>query len=152
MCNKQNNTCINIKITDIILTPLTCAVLINEVIKYLVYQKSQIPYPYNWLQTVITRKRKKTESVSTQTSSNLSVERHYKIASLAYDTVEEMMNNIKAEFKNGSNIVREVLIVFGATPLTPKEVFRINMPILHHYHVEANHLKSIPKNQQKILR
>lgn len=152
MCNKQTKFSIDIKITDIVLTPLTCAVLVNEIIKFLVYQKSQIPYPYNWLKSVVTRKRKSLELKGIEASSNLSVERHYKIASLAYDTVEEIMSSIKTEFKDSIRSIREVLIIFGATPYTPKEVFRINFPMLHDDHIEANHIKSIPKNQQKILR
>lgn len=151
MCNKKNEITIDIKITDV-LTPLTCGLLVNEIIKYLVYQKSQIPYPYNWLQTVVTRKRKSMESHSPQTTSNLSVERHYKVTSAAYDIVEEIMNNIKTEFKNSIQYIKEVLIIFGATPYTPKEVFRISVPVLQEIHIEANHVKSMQKSQQKILR
>ncbi|KAI4468847.1 mad2l1-binding protein [Holotrichia oblita] len=151
MCNKKNEVGIDIKITDV-LTPLACGFLVNEIIKYLVYQKSQIPYPYNWLQTVVARKRKSMESHNPQTTNNLLVERHYKITSAAYDTVEEIMSNIKTEFKDSIQYIKEVLIIFGATPYTPKEVFRINVPVLQENHIEANHIKSMQKSQQKILR
>ncbi|KRT78324.1 hypothetical protein AMK59_7289, partial [Oryctes borbonicus] len=152
MCNKQNKINIDIKITDIVVTPLTCTSIVNEIIKFLVYQKSQIPYPYNWLQTVITRKRKSTGPENIPTSNNLFVERHYKTASIAYDTIEAITKGIKIEFKNSFQYIKEVLIIFGTTLYTAKEVFRINMPILQRNHIEANHIKFIQKNQQKILR
>ncbi|GJQ76639.1 Hph [Trypoxylus dichotomus] len=85
-------------------------------------------------------------------TNNYSVERHYRIASTAYDTMEEIMNGIKTEFRASFQCIKEVLIIFGTTLYTAKEVFQINLPILQGNHIEANHLKSIPKNQQKILR
>lgn len=51
---------IDIHISESVFTPLACATLINEIIKSIVYQKSQIPYPYNWLKMMVERKRRKT--------------------------------------------------------------------------------------------
>lgn len=140
---------IDIQITDTVFTPLACATLINEIIKSLVYQKSQIPYPYNWLKMIVERRRKKSDPDVTAT--NFAVERHYRVASAAYDTLEAIMRNIRKEFESHSQI-QEVLILFGTTPQCPKEAFTIKVPSVARNHIEENHLRHISKHQHKILR
>lgn len=38
---------IDVKISEMTLIPLACASLVNEILKELLYQKCQIPYPYS---------------------------------------------------------------------------------------------------------
>ncbi|XP_022907169.1 MAD2L1-binding protein [Onthophagus taurus] len=151
MCNtrKLENTEINLSVNDLVLTPATCALLINEIIKYLVYQKSQIPYPYAWLKNVVSRKRKSGEN---DKNSNPSVSRNYSAASSAYDIIEEMMKNISHQFKENGDNVKEVMVLFGATPHSPKEMIRFLIPKLEDKHIDVNHVISNEKNKNKVLR
>lgn len=142
---------IDVHIQELVFTPLACASLVNEVIKSLVYQKSQIPYPYNWLKTVVNRKRKNAESENVRQPLNLTLDKCYRLASNAYDNLEQIMRSIRMEFEAGSD-VREVLILFGTTAYCPKEAFTIKIPKIARGHTEDNHLQAITRNQHKILR
>lgn len=148
---EQPPMCINVDITENIFTPFACASVVNEFIKSLVYQKSQIPYPYNWLKNVVNRKRKSAEGEERKKPVNLNIDRHYRIVSTAYDNLEEIMKHIIKEFESSSEVY-EVLILFGTTPQCPKEAYTIKVPSIDRSHLEENHLQDISKNQQKILR
>ncbi|XP_017784013.1 PREDICTED: MAD2L1-binding protein [Nicrophorus vespilloides] len=140
-CKKQLQTTIPVCVEDVILTPLTCGCLINEILKCLLYQKAQIPYPYSWLQSAINKKRN---------SASFTVQKHHQVASDVFNTLQKMMVNILKELE--TNLVLEILIVFGALPFTPKEIYTIKIPKLAKGHNEANHQALIKKHQNKILR
>lgn len=95
------------------------------------------------------KKKKNDEDIATVT--NFTLERHYRLASAAYDSLEAIMNNIKKEFESNTQI-QEVLILFGTTPQYPKEAFTIKVPNVAKNHIEENHARHISKNQHKILR
>ncbi|KAB0804542.1 hypothetical protein PPYR_01512 [Photinus pyralis] len=140
---------INIKVIEqVLLTPLTCASLVNEVLKCLLYQKSQIPYPYNWMKNVVKKKRSNPDVKNT----NLQAERHYHSVCSAYDSLEKIMDSIAAQFKDDGSNIKKILIIFGSTPYSAKEVYTINISGVVIGHVEKNHLNANSKHQYKILR
>lgn len=53
---------LKISLTDIV-TPKTFSALIGELIKYLIYHRQQIPYPYERLKYYIKRRREKQQMV-----------------------------------------------------------------------------------------
>ncbi|XP_018335702.1 uncharacterized protein LOC108744442 [Agrilus planipennis] len=149
--DEKNSYFISVNVSDLILTPLTCAALVNEIIKNLVYQRSQIPYSFNWLESAIKRKRSSLGKKECK-NINLNIEKYYKVASAAFDTLEDIMKQIKSEFLKCEDLIKEVLILFGSTPLCAKEIFIIKIPFISKGHIEENHLRSMQKQQQKILR
>lgn len=142
MCSAINVD-IKVKMSDLPLTPFTCAMLVNEIIKYLIYEKCQIPYTYYYLKSLV----KDAKNVS---ETNIIATKHQNIVA-AYDTLENIMLNIYSEFKCSENIIRRVLIIFGATPFCAKQVYSVNIPLISHDHVESNHAQAVLKNQHKIL-
>ncbi|CAH0550109.1 unnamed protein product [Brassicogethes aeneus] len=146
----KENMVINVDISEEILTPLACASLVNEILKGLLYQKSQIPYPYTWMKTVVNRKRNNINDAQSA-NRNFSIENHFKVVSTAFDALEEIMSGIRDEFSSSSD-VKEVIIVFGTNPLCPKEVFTIQVSDLAKGHIERNHVNKISQIQPKILR
>lgn len=46
----------NVEINDII-TPLSCSAMVIEFIKYIIYQKQLIPYPYERLKMYVDKRR-----------------------------------------------------------------------------------------------
>ncbi|KAJ8974316.1 hypothetical protein NQ317_010912 [Molorchus minor] len=149
--NSVSEDCvIDVNISDVILTPLTCASIVNEILKGLLYQKSQIPYPYNFLKSLVDKKRKQT--VEENKPINFTAVNHYRIVSSAYDTIEKVTNEIIKEFSENSSHIKEVIVVFGTTPQCPKEVFTINISCLANDHLEINHVNQLVKFRQKILR
>lgn len=54
---------IEINLSDI-LTRTSCAVLVCELIKYLIYQREQIPYTYERLKYLITKRKELMSKVS----------------------------------------------------------------------------------------
>lgn len=152
-CNKdqQNNLNIDVDITNLVLTPLTCSSLVSKVIKCLIYEKSQIPYPYEWLRTIVNKKRKMDNEAESENSKNYQAERHFRTVSSAYDTTETILAQIKNQFKSGSTI-EEILLLFGGSEMSPKEVYRIRIPNLAMGHLEGNHYTMTTKYSHTILR
>ncbi|VEN33729.1 unnamed protein product [Callosobruchus maculatus] len=144
-------TVINLKISELILTPLICASLIGEILKGLLYQKNQIPYPYNYMKNMVIKKRQKQE-VDKPGKENMTVLNHYRTVSSAYDTIEEIVKALKGEFSKNGDHIKEVLIIFGIVPQCPKELFTISISDLAVGHIERNHIAYMDKYQQKILR
>ncbi|KAK5647700.1 hypothetical protein RI129_002592 [Pyrocoelia pectoralis] len=141
---------INVNIIQrVLLTPLTCASIVNEIIKCLLYQKSQIPYPYSWIKNVVTKKR---INPSDAKSTHLQVERHYRTVATAYDSLEKIMDSITTQFKTGGSNIKQILVVFGSTLYTAREMYTINISGLVSGHIEENHLYANGKQQYKILR
>lgn len=154
MCNRiqEEPSKINLSITGFVLTPLACSSLINEIIKCLLYEKSQIPYSHNWLKNIVCKKRKSLENEQGTTRNHYTAKKYYNIVSKAYDALDEIMENLSKEFKNKSSTIHEILIMFGVTPLNPKETISINFTNITHDHVEVNHVQSNFKKQRCILR
>lgn len=153
-CNKgeENKLEIDVNISNLILTPLTCATLVNKVIKCLIYEKSQIPYPYEWLKTIVNKKRKALENVDNDSdNTNYQAERHFRTVSNAYDTTENMLKQIHNQFKTGS-VIEEIVLLFGGSEMSPKEAYRIRIPRLDTNHLEANHVSTTNKLSHTILR
>lgn len=147
--NKQTSKQLNVDLKGTLLTPLACASLINELLKTLIFQKSQIPFPYNWLKSVIERRRKAAnQECAKQTKA--AVERYYKLASSTYDNLEDIMCHIKQEIEKCE--VQEVVILFGTTPLCPKQVYSLKLPPIVRGHLEGIHQQSNSKNQHNVLR
>ncbi|KAG5891761.1 hypothetical protein JTB14_012495 [Gonioctena quinquepunctata] len=148
----QATSVVNVNISDLILTPLTCASLVNEVLKGLLYQKSQIPYPYSWMKTVLEKKRHESENEQSSRQINFSAANHHRIVSTAYELLESVMQGIIREFRDSVSTIEEVVIIFGTTPHSPKEIFTINVSSLAKGHFERNHISELNKSQPKILR
>lgn len=59
MNNRTRNIIpLSIEITDII-TPKSCSCFIAELIKYVVYNKDQIPYPFEHLKRFVLKRRER---------------------------------------------------------------------------------------------
>lgn len=142
----------DIEISNVVLTPFTCASLVNEILKGLLHQKNQIPYSYNWLKSIVTKKREQDSNGEKTGPANFKLVNHYRIVSSAYDTLESLMKAIIKEFSESLETIRKVVIVFGTTPECPKEVFSINTTSVMQGHYERNHKEQLVKYQQRILR
>lgn len=144
---------IEVNITDYILTPTSCSLLVENLVKSLLYQKTQIPYTYNWLASTIKRRRYRqehTESEKPTGSNQFKIENQYRIASKLYDCLEDLVKGLSKELSTSS--VNEILIIFGPTPLCPKEVCRIKLPSLATGHFEEIHKTEALKYQHNALR
>lgn len=147
----DNSLNIDVNITNLVLTPLTCSTIFSKVIKCLIYEKSQIPYPYEWLRTIVDKKRKTDSEIEHENPKNYQAERHFRTASSAYDTTETIIAQIKKQFKNGS-IIEEIILLFGSSEMSPKEVYRIRIPNLAIGHLEENHYTMTNKVSHIVLR
>lgn len=145
---KHNN--LNVDLKGTLLTPIACSSLINELIKTLIFQKSQIPFPFNWLKSVVERKRKGVQCDNNTKPSKMAIERYYRLASSTFDNLEEIMCHIRQEIETSE--VQEVMIIFGTTPFSPKQVFCVKMPEIVRGHLEVIHQQANNKNQHNILR
>lgn len=152
-CNKvqANNFNIHVDLSNLTLTPFTCATLLSRIIKYLIFEKSQIPYPYEQLKTIINKKRNVENDEEDEKQRNIQAERHYRTVSGAYDKIELLLKQIRNHFNEG-NKVEEILLLFGGSELNPKQVYRIRIPNLAFGHYEPNHIREIEKRTTNILR
>uniref|UniRef100_A0A1B6DUJ5 MAD2L1-binding protein n=1 Tax=Clastoptera arizonana TaxID=38151 RepID=A0A1B6DUJ5_9HEMI len=157
------NSCKSVEIKIVledIVTPKACSVIIAEIIKYIVYSKQQIPYPYERLKYYI-KKRKdlqkpKNVSDSDNSQSNiqrkiLAVDKHFKKIEEAFEILENTFQNIEVELINaGNNAIHEIAILFGPTIMSPKDIYRIKIPVLSLGHCENRH--GIQKQKHNLFR
>ncbi|KAJ8940492.1 hypothetical protein NQ314_010706 [Rhamnusium bicolor] len=120
--SSQDDSIINVKIVCV-LTPLTCATLVNEIFKSLLYQKTQIPYPYSWLRAVVHKKRSKSDNEETNKQINFTVANHFRVVSNAYDTLEKIMKAIIKEFSENANYIKEIIFSLWDNAAMPKRNF-----------------------------
>lgn len=133
---------------NVILTPLTCALLVNEFFKGLLYQTDQIPYPFARVKSMVERRR---SNSSSEDLNNFKLMQHFHLVSTSYDTLINIMKGIEQQFTVCNTYVTEVVIMFGVTSFCPKEVFRINIPSATAKHSPKHHTPSVNDNN-KILR
>ncbi|XP_060518603.1 MAD2L1-binding protein-like [Cylas formicarius] len=138
-----------VNVSDVVFTPFACAALIYEIVKGLLFQKNQIPYPYERLKDMVEKRRKKQNGITLR---NYAIETHYRNVSLVYDNLEKINNWIIRDFSKPNSVIKEVLVVFGDTPHCAREVFTISVCALDRGHIERNHLKELRKYLQRILR
>lgn len=80
---KQKPIIVNLDIGDQ-LTSISCGHVVVELIKFIAYQRLQIPYTYQWLKQVITKKKMCEE----EKKESFQSERHFRIASTALDNLD----------------------------------------------------------------
>lgn len=143
---------INVPISDYILTPVSCAVLVSEVMKNLLYQRAQIPYPYVWLKSIVKKKRKSLEEGGEEKKINFTLNKHFQTVSTAYDAIESVSSDIVRYFTIFGACLKEVNFVIGVTPVCPKEILTVRVSTLALGHVERNHVMENSKKQSRVLR
>lgn len=97
------------------LTSDSCCKLISELIKYLLYQKQQIPVTYEYL-------------VRLGASSPEANSRCLATAKATLNSLENISEHLNTELCRGGAAVKEIAISMGATLLTPKLCVRVSLP------------------------
>ncbi|KAL4720029.1 hypothetical protein ACJJTC_009271 [Scirpophaga incertulas] len=123
---KSKPVIINLNIGDQ-LTTISCGHVVVELIKFLVYQRLQIPYTYQWLKQIVTKKKIQDHD---ERKESFQSERHFRIASAALDNLDFILKSLLQEI--GAAIPEEVCIALGGTPVSFKEVYRLIMPSACH--------------------
>ncbi|XP_023940392.1 uncharacterized protein LOC112047493 [Bicyclus anynana] len=143
--NSKNNININLNIGDQ-LTSISCGHIVVELIKFIAYQRLQIPYTYQWLKEVV-NKRKSCEDVR---EGHLS-ERHFFVASTALNNLDFIIKSLLKEIE--TSIPEEICIVLGGTPITCKEVYRLILPrACHKQQCHSTHIASDQKIQRNVFK
>ncbi|XP_026760541.2 uncharacterized protein LOC113519615 [Galleria mellonella] len=131
------------------LTSVSCGHVVVEIIKFIVYQRLQIPYTYQWLKHVVTKKR---NCENDDLKGSFQSEKHYHVASTALDNLDYILKSLLHEI-NGPSIPEEVCIILGGTPVTCKEIYRLILPTLcHKPQCQSTHIANDQKIQKNIFR
>ncbi|XP_072929928.1 uncharacterized protein [Epargyreus clarus] len=125
------------------LTTISCGHIVAELIKFIAYQRLQIPYTYQWLKQVINKKKESPEKKDSFQS-----ERHFRVASNALENLDFILKSLLKEI-DGASIPSEVCVALGATPITCREMYRFLLPSM--CHKPQCHSTNIA-NDQKIQR
>lgn len=137
---------INLEIGDQ-LTSISCGHVIVELIKFIAYQRLQIPYTYQWLKQVV-NKKKDTEDVKDTFQS----ERYFSIASTALENLDFILKSLQQEI-NSQSLPEEICIILGGSPLTCKEVYRILLPAMcHKPQCHSTNIANDQKIQKNVFR
>ncbi|EEB13889.1 conserved hypothetical protein [Pediculus humanus corporis] len=111
---KNNSNILDIELEEV-LTLDSCLTIISELIKFILYRKQQLPYTFDRLKYLITRKNSNTNQ----------------IAENGLDTLELLFEKTRSELENSKKEhIKEVALVFGSTPMMPKQVYIIHLPQL----------------------
>ncbi|CAK1553922.1 unnamed protein product [Leptosia nina] len=129
------------------LTSISCGHIVVELIKFLVYQRTQIPYTYPWLKQLInSKKNSESEKDSYQS------ERHFFVASTALSNLDFVIKSLLKEIE-GAAQPQEVCVAFGATPITCKEMYRLLLPaVCHKLQCHSAHIASDRKIKDTVFR
>lgn len=90
---------INLNIGDQ-LTSISCGHVVAEFIKFIAYQRLQIPYSYQWLKQVVNNRKTSEEE---KRNGSLQSERHFRIASTSLENLDFIVKvpirlNVKFSF------------------------------------------------------
>ncbi|XP_045776531.1 uncharacterized protein LOC123874980 [Maniola jurtina] len=144
--NATKSIKVNLNIGDQ-LTYISCGHIVVELIKFIAYQRLQIPYTYQWLKQVV-NKRKSCEDIRESHQS----ERHYFVASTALSNLDFIIKSLLKEIDSAS-IPDEICIILGATPITCKEVYRLLLPRLcHKQQCHSTHIATDQKIQMNVFK
>lgn len=67
------------------LTSISCGHVVVELIKFIAYQRLQIPYSYQWLKQVVNKRKTRDEE---NRNDNLQSERHFRTASSSLENLD----------------------------------------------------------------
>ncbi|XP_068618986.1 uncharacterized protein [Battus philenor] len=144
--NSNTPIMINLTVGDQ-LTTISCGHIVVELLKFVAYQRLQIPYTYQWLKQVVSKKKSNQDKKDTFQS-----ERHFLTASTALDNLDFLIKSLLKEI-DGPSIPEEVCIAFGGTPVTCKEVYRLLLPTLcHKPQCNSQFIASDKKIQMNVFR
>ncbi|XP_050529914.1 uncharacterized protein LOC126899259 [Daktulosphaira vitifoliae] len=127
-----------------IMTPQSFTTLITTLMKYLVYEKQLIPYPYDRLKLYV----KKYNELNLENNSHCNKKNKYKLESdKYYKKVSDTINSLENVFKcieneflsRTNNHIETVVILIGSNVLNPLTVFNIHVPELSYSHCEKKH-------------
>ncbi|RZC34417.1 ribosome-releasing factor 2, mitochondrial, partial [Asbolus verrucosus] len=113
--------------------------------------RAQIPYPYAWMKNIVTKKRRSLEEASANKQTNFTLHKYYQTVSSTYDALENIMTNMVNHFTHFSDNLKEVVFVFGVTPVCPFEVYTIRISTVARGHLEKNHVMENNRKQLKVL-
>ncbi|XP_064624205.1 MAD2L1-binding protein-like [Lineus longissimus] len=136
---------------DGVLSSHVCGILVVELLKFLAFERHQLPAPFDQIKGQVRQKRierppcipgmptERIEPVEIENCDAVSNAKgkvtkvHKKLPVVerkrlkAVQHMDEILQNVELTFKNFSNI-EQVLIILGSTPVSPKESFLIRLP------------------------
>ncbi|XP_050435028.1 uncharacterized protein LOC126842186 isoform X2 [Adelges cooleyi] len=127
-----------------IMTPRSFSTLLTTLMKYLVYEKQLIPYPYDRLKLYV----KKYNELQLEGNSHCNIKKKYKLESdKYYKKVSDTINALETVFKcieneflsRMTNHIETVVILIGSNVLNPLTVFNIHVPELSYSHSDKQH-------------
>ncbi|XP_062602805.1 uncharacterized protein LOC134264532 [Saccostrea cucullata] len=128
------------------------AKLVVEIIKYLMYQRQQLPLALDQLKKNINTDTAKGQQ-QTEVKARLDKRtnrRELQNAIKAVGNLDQIFDEISQAFEICSEI-RSVLILFGTTPVSPKESYLLTMPVLHPEHDSVSVRNSIKSLFRQII-
>ncbi|XP_077299766.1 uncharacterized protein LOC143920700 [Arctopsyche grandis] len=147
--NGVNKLSVNVDISSV-LTAKTCAAIVVEVIKFIAFQKFQIPYNFEHLKYVVEKKRAKNKDF-TDVNESWQSQHYFRTTSAALDALETLIKNIHCEFEK-EVVPNEVCIILGSNTLCAKELYRIVIPHSMNDHFHENHTKDSQNLIRTVLR
>ncbi|XP_026275432.1 MAD2L1-binding protein [Frankliniella occidentalis] len=141
---------IDVNLKDV-LTASMCSHLAIEFFKHIAYQRQQLPFPYKQLQSVIRRKDTLETNADDQPVDNTSgrtihrscqvvqAETEFKKVKAIMESMQTAFQCLEEEICNANGMVEEVAMILGATPLSPRDVYRFQYPPLLHGHLDSKH-------------
>lgn len=111
--NQKTEPCISVNLEEP-LTGYACSQLIIEIIKYIMYQKQQIPLSYDSL-------------IKFHTSSK-PTDKNFSSTQSLVTSLESVSDHLASQFTIDGCEIKEVLVIIGATIISPKLCVRFELP------------------------
>lgn len=176
------STNVDINLGHDFVTNKAAASVLLSIVKFLSFNRNQIPFVFETFHYMAKKLEKaksmqNEESVCKSFVKSYAMERQRDIAIQTYRKFNEMSTVSLLTFAFHLSIVPQIIfalfcsiefqvlidsfdkhdieqaiVMFGATPFTPKEAFFINLPNITRNHFEANHPNSMETISRKVLR
>ncbi|XP_034237876.1 MAD2L1-binding protein [Thrips palmi] len=128
---------INVELKDA-LTASSCSHLAVEFFKHIAYQRQQIPFPYKQLKSVLSRKIEQDSSTVTGARSCQAENEFIKVKGM-FESMQNAFQNLEEELCSHEGMIQEIAMILGATPLSPRDVYRFQFPPLLLGHLDSKH-------------
>ncbi|XP_034942551.1 MAD2L1-binding protein [Chelonus insularis] len=122
----NKNTSIDIKLNEP-LTSDSCSKIIVELIKYILYQKQQIPFAFDTL---------------VQLGKGKPADRNFSSTKTLQNSLNNLTHQLSSQLHLAGCNVKEVVVIIGATTISPKFCLKVELPsqiLSSEKHIEYQH-------------
>uniref|UniRef100_A0A182FBE0 MAD2L1-binding protein n=2 Tax=Anopheles albimanus TaxID=7167 RepID=A0A182FBE0_ANOAL len=142
---------VEVELDSSVVTKACATQFVRSIIEFLLYDRLQIPLPYNAFRQLVKSRTLPSEDDLPVRRANIKLRKDLEQAQQTVTNVDNLFEIISKCVEHSPSI-REVLILLGSTIYTAKEAFHVRMPTIDVNHHGINHGRDLKKDLMKLNR